>query len=197
MTKAFFEYSFLGFFLVLFPVDLTAQFVTVKPGQTLSYTLKENNEKCSLNFKITSVAPFLTVDWSKNNAFKDAGSFKIDTFALQNAVNLWFGLNPANELIELTDALPGLCLSKKMFLDLTNKGKTWIRLDCNLKSEELVLKTKKKVTINYIHNTIEVEVLQLSFGVFNDELWVINNFEFPLLIKWKGMNSWDLIEISN
>lgn len=173
-----------------------AQEISLHAGNTLTYQVNENNEKNILTFQINSLQPHMMIDWKKNNKFRDFGNFSITQDAIQNAINILFSLTSTSEQTELFDQLPGFIISKSMFEKIKLSKKARIRTDCNLRAEDLIFKKENKIHLMVNGKASETGILKLSFGNFNDELWILDNPDFPLVVKMKGLNSWELTGIN-
>lgn len=169
--------------------------VSIKAGTTLTYRVNEYEGPVDQTVTFESIAGDMKIRWSKKNKYDDKGSLIIKDQARESAINLIFNFPINSNDDELTDVLLGFMVSKKTFNELKTSKKTKIRIDCQLKSEELIYKNVQPMNILVNGKTQTVNCINASWGTFGDELWILDNAENPIIIKVSAISKFELTEI--
>lgn len=169
--------------------------VKIKEGQILIYKLAEYDGPVDQNVTLTSLATPMKISWNKKNKYDDKGTFLILKSALENAINIIFSFPINSNDDELSDVLPGFIVSKKMFNELKNNKKTKVRAGCELKADDLTLKGEQPMYVLINGKKTIVNTLNVTWGTFGDEMWILDNAEYPIIVKVSAIQKYELTEI--
>lgn len=182
--------------VILVPSVIVAQEpVKIKEGQTLVYKLNEYDGPVDLTVTLTSLASPMKITWNKKNKYDDKGTFLILKQALESAINIIFNFPITSNDDELADVLPGFIVSKKMFNELKANQKTKLRASCDLKADELKLKGEQPMYVIINGKKTIVNTLNVTWGTFGDEMWILDNAEYPIIVKVSAISKYELSEI--
>lgn len=169
--------------------------VSIKAGNTLVYKLNEYDGPVEQTITLETIQPDIKISWNKKNKYDDKGTLIIKSSAKESATNIVFNFPINSKNDELSDVLLGFIVSKKTFSELKANKKTKIRIDCQLKSEELVFKDIQPMNITIAGKKQAVNCVNASWGTFGDEMWILDNAEMPIIIKVSALSKFELIEI--
>jgi hypothetical protein len=185
----------LAFVIFSASVSFAQEAVKIKEGQTLTYKLNEYDGPCDLTVTLTTLTAPMKISWNKKNKYDDKGTFIILKQALESAINIIFNFPISSKDDELADVLPGFIVSKKMFNELKSNKKTKIRASCDLKSDELTLKGEQPMYVIINGKKTIVNTLNVTWGTFGDEMWILDNAEYPIIVKVSALTKYELTEI--
>ena len=169
--------------------------VAIKAGTVLTYKVNEYDGPVDQTVTINTLSPDVKISWAKKNKYDDKGTLIVKSQAKESAINLIFNFPINSNDDELTDVLLGFMVSKKTFTELKTAKKTKIRIDCQLKSEELTFKSIQPMNITVGGKTQTVNCINASWGTYGDEMWILDNADFPIIIKVSAISKFELTEI--
>lgn len=180
---------------LLFFDNIIAQELKFKAGQTFVYRINEFDGPVDQLVQLNSIVAPYNISWNKKNKYDDKGTFIIMQSAVDNALNIIFSFPISSNGEELIDVLPGFMVSKKIYKEIKANKKSKIRTDCNLKSEDLVLKSEQPMYVNVDGKRVTINTLNVSWGTFGDEMWILDNGEFPIIVKVAALSKFELTDI--
>lgn len=169
--------------------------LSIKQGNILVYNVNDFDGQVEQLISFESLTPDLKISWNKKNKYDDKGTFVIKNSAKEFASNIVFNYPLGANNDELSDVLLGFMVSKKMFTELKTTKKSKIRIDCNVKSEDLNFKSIQPMNIKIGGKTQTVNCINASWGTFGDEIWILDNAEMPIVVKVSAVSKFELIEI--
>jgi hypothetical protein len=181
--------------VVIASVASAQESVKIKEGQTLLYKINEYDGPVDQLVTLTSLASPMKISWNKKNKYDDKGTFLILKAALENAINIIFSFPINSNDDELSDVLLGFIVSKKMFNELKSAKKTKLRAGCELKADDLVLKGDQPMYIIINGKKTIVNTLNVTWGTFGDEMWILDNADYPIIVKVSAISKYELTEI--
>ncbi len=181
--------------LISSSLGVLAQDLKFKAGQSLVYKITEYDGPVDQTVQLNTLTAPINVSWNKKNKYDDKGTFIILQSALDNALNIIFSFPISSNGEELSDVLPGFMVSKKIYKEIKSNKKSKIRTDCNLKSEDLVLKSEQPMYVNVDGKRVTISTLNVSWGTYGDEMWILDNADFPIIVKVAALSKFELTDI--
>ncbi|MBK7182013.1 MAG: hypothetical protein IPH89_03260 [Bacteroidetes bacterium] len=183
-----------AFIVVIAAMASAQETVKIKEGQTLLYKINEYDGPVDQTVTLTSLASPMKISWNKKNKYDDKGTFLILKAALESAINIIFSFPINSNDDELSDVLPGFIVSKKMYNDIKsnkNKNSCWMRI----KADDMTLKSEQPMYIIINGKKTIVNTLNVTWGTFGDEMWILDNPDYPIIVKVSAISKYELTEI--
>ncbi|MBN8702079.1 MAG: hypothetical protein J0M08_03385 [Bacteroidetes bacterium] len=167
----------------------------IKQSSVLVYNIDYASKPVVHTAVLTSVKPII-INWSTQNEYNDKGVYVVSEKAQKEALNHTFELPfPQSGDVNCYDFLPGYMVSKNIYTLIKAGSEADIREGCNMLTDKLKPTGNIKTSIKIAGKAKDVPVITCTYNTFGDELWILDNPDFPVVVKVKGMKKWDLTEI--
>lgn len=185
-----------GILLILITLCFTIVSVAqihLKEGNSLTYKLDEYNGPFTVVITFDSIAQDTKIQCAKDD---EHGTLIIRKPAKESAMTLIFDFPLKANDDELIDALLAYTVSKKTFSELKKFKKTRIRIDCRARTEELVYKDIQPLRITVKGKIQTLNCIHATWGMYDEEMWILDNADLPLIMKVEGLSKFKLTEIN-
>ena len=185
---------------MLFFSKAYAQDLTITDHTKLFYKFTEFDKSVTYSFSFESITPKISYECGNSNKEENNGTGIITEDAINNAINLFFFYSDSG-IVTFYDRTPSFIVSKKIYNELKTTGKSRIRLQDNentntldfIRTEDFEIALNKDILKKEIKN---VKVLHARFsGDSGYEIWILDNPEFPIVIKLHAQKDYELKEV--
>lgn len=171
-----------------------SQDLTLTNKSKLLYKFTEFDKPITYSFIINSTSPTITYEWTNSNKDEN-GDGVISQEALETAINLTFYYIEGG-YITWYDRTPSFLVSKKIYNELKNSGKSRIRIQDNENTNTLTVVGTEELEITINKELKKVKVLHATFsGDTGYEIWILDNPDFPIVVKLKTFKEYELKEV--
>ncbi len=172
-----------------------SQDLTINDHSKLFYKFTEFDKAVTYSFSISSITPTISYEWGNSNKEENNGNGLITQEALETALNLTFFYTDV-VLVTMYDRTPSFLVSKKIYGELKNTGKSRIRLQDNENANTLQIVGVEDFEIIINKEVKKVKVLHATFsGDSGSEIWILDNPDFPIVVKLKSQKEYELKEV--
>ena len=165
------------FFCTFIFISVQAQKIIpqIKAGSVITASANMGDDDIPVQFTIISLETPMVIGWEVENY--GGGSFEMTAKGVENANQLYLS-QPNLGKISLNDSQTFLIISKSALKSIIeNKIFTYNNINFSLKPSDEVIKI----------NGAETDAIRLVSADEKIEIWILNNANFPLIVKSKGL----------
>jgi hypothetical protein len=148
----------------------------IDAGTEMGYTISLNGESIPFSLNVNSIGDSVKMTWEVSKY--GSGTYVMAAKSLENGIKMYLEAPQPDEVTRLSDSETMAFISKTAFKDM-EKNQVM-----EFDGQEYVLNKKETVFIKV--NNKELDVIDAISTDGKNEIWVLNNPDFPLICKTKN-----------